>query len=166
MLYTAHNKKSTVVSEWSNELFLSSYCVCPSLHLQLFKEKHDNTVLIAETLQQKKLLGKYNRGQREAHTVLSLRSSFCACIYLTVQFIPHFSDEDIVCETLCPVSQFAVEEYEVLQDTLNLERDLRTEAEDFARAVILFFIFFYHTSKHPFIHALEEGIHRTLEHWN
>uniref|UniRef100_A0A8C1W1B2 Shootin-1 n=1 Tax=Cyprinus carpio TaxID=7962 RepID=A0A8C1W1B2_CYPCA len=30
---------------------------------KLLKEKHDNTVLIAETFQQKKLLGKYNRGQ-------------------------------------------------------------------------------------------------------
>lgn len=39
------------------------------------------------------------------------------------------------CENLCLVSQFAVEEYEVLQDTLNLERDLRTEAENFARVV-------------------------------
>lgn len=39
------------------------------------------------------------------------------------------------CGNLCSVSQFAVEEYEVLQDTLNLERDLRTEAENFARAV-------------------------------
>lgn len=28
---------------------------------ELLKEKHDNTVLIAETIQQKKLLGKYNR---------------------------------------------------------------------------------------------------------
>uniref|UniRef100_W5KWK7 Shootin-1 n=1 Tax=Astyanax mexicanus TaxID=7994 RepID=W5KWK7_ASTMX len=28
---------------------------------ELLREKHDNTVLIAETLQQKKLLGKYNR---------------------------------------------------------------------------------------------------------
>ncbi|XP_041645979.1 shootin-1 [Cheilinus undulatus] len=63
---------------------------------ELLKEKHDNTVLIAETLQQKKLLGKYNR-----------------------------------------VSQFAVEEFEVLQDTLNLERDLRTEAEKFARAMMV-----------------------------
>ena len=33
------------------------------------------------------------------------------------------------------MSQFAVEEYEALQDTLDLERDLRTEAEGFARAV-------------------------------
>ncbi|XP_051279915.1 shootin-1 isoform X2 [Dicentrarchus labrax] len=63
---------------------------------KLLKEKHDNTVLIAETVQQKKLLGKYNR-----------------------------------------VSQFAVEEFEALQDTLNLERDLRTEAENFARAMVV-----------------------------
>uniref|UniRef100_A0A8D0A484 Shootin-1 n=1 Tax=Sander lucioperca TaxID=283035 RepID=A0A8D0A484_SANLU len=63
---------------------------------ELLKEKHDNTVLIAETVRQKKLLGKYNR-----------------------------------------VSQFAVEEYEALQDTLNLERDLRTEAESFARAMVV-----------------------------
>lgn len=34
------------------------------LHLQLLKEKHDNTVLIAETVKQKKLLGKYNRGMK------------------------------------------------------------------------------------------------------
>ncbi|XP_044070140.1 shootin-1 isoform X2 [Siniperca chuatsi] len=63
---------------------------------ELLKEKHDNTVLIAETVRQKKLLGKYNR-----------------------------------------VSQFAVEEYEALQDTLNLERDLRTEAENFASAMVV-----------------------------
>ncbi|XP_028459794.1 shootin-1 isoform X2 [Perca flavescens] len=63
---------------------------------ELLKEKHDNTVLIAETVRQKKLLGKYNR-----------------------------------------VSHFAVEEYEALQDTLNLERDLRTEAESFARAMVV-----------------------------
>uniref|UniRef100_UPI0037E72897 shootin-1 n=1 Tax=Semicossyphus pulcher TaxID=241346 RepID=UPI0037E72897 len=62
----------------------------------LMKEKHDNTVLISETLKQKKLLGKYNR-----------------------------------------VSQFAVEEFEALQDTLNLERDLRTEAEKFARSMVV-----------------------------
>uniref|UniRef100_A0A8C2WRR5 Shootin-1 n=1 Tax=Cyclopterus lumpus TaxID=8103 RepID=A0A8C2WRR5_CYCLU len=35
------------------------------------------------------------------------------------------------------VSQFAVEEFEVLQDTLKLERDLRTEAEGFARAMVV-----------------------------
>ncbi|XP_040906080.1 shootin-1 [Toxotes jaculatrix] len=63
---------------------------------ELLKEKHDNTVLIAETVQQKKLLGKYNR-----------------------------------------VSQFAVEEYQALQDMLNLERDLRTEAENFGRAMVV-----------------------------
>nr|XP_020463187.1 shootin-1-like [Monopterus albus] len=63
---------------------------------ELLKEKHDNTVLIAETLRQKKLLGKYNR-----------------------------------------VSQFAVEEYKALQDTLDLEQDLRTEAENFARAMVV-----------------------------
>ncbi|XP_044228486.1 shootin-1 [Thunnus albacares] len=63
---------------------------------ELLKEKHDNTVLIAETLRQKKLLGKYNR-----------------------------------------VSQFAFEEYEALQDTLNLERDLRTEAENFAGTMVV-----------------------------
>ncbi|XP_031728969.1 shootin-1 isoform X1 [Anarrhichthys ocellatus] len=62
----------------------------------LLKEEHDNTVLIAETVRQKKLLGKYNR-----------------------------------------VSQFAVEEYEALQDTLKLERDLRTEAEGFATAMMV-----------------------------
>ncbi|KAK5853521.1 hypothetical protein PBY51_014666 [Eleginops maclovinus] len=63
---------------------------------ELLKEKHDNTILIAETMRQKKLLGKYNR-----------------------------------------VSQFAVEEYEALQDTLDLERDLRTEAESFAREMLV-----------------------------
>uniref|UniRef100_A0A3Q0T565 Shootin-1 n=1 Tax=Amphilophus citrinellus TaxID=61819 RepID=A0A3Q0T565_AMPCI len=63
---------------------------------KLLKEKHDNTVLIAETLRQKKLLGKYHR-----------------------------------------VSQLAVGEYETLQDSLNLERDLRTEAENFARAMVV-----------------------------
>ncbi|XP_034537632.1 shootin-1 isoform X2 [Notolabrus celidotus] len=35
------------------------------------------------------------------------------------------------------VSQFAVEEFETLQDTLNLERDLRTEAEKFAREMVV-----------------------------
>lgn len=39
------------------------------------------------------------------------------------------------CGNMCPVSQFAVEEFEALQDTLTLERDLRTEAENFARTV-------------------------------
>ncbi|KAK1905550.1 Shootin-1 [Dissostichus eleginoides] len=72
----------------------------PEQHLRastgLLKEKHDNTILIAEAVRQKKLLGKYNR-----------------------------------------VSQFAVEEYEALQDTLDLERDLRTEAEGFARAMLV-----------------------------
>ncbi|XP_026164952.1 shootin-1 isoform X2 [Mastacembelus armatus] len=63
---------------------------------ELLREKHDNTALIAETVRQKKLLGKYNR-----------------------------------------VSQFAVEEYEALQDTLDLERDLRAEAEHFARAMVV-----------------------------
>nr|XP_020482317.1 shootin-1 [Labrus bergylta] len=63
---------------------------------ELLKEKHDNTVLIAETLQQKKLLGKYNR-----------------------------------------VSHFAVEEFETLEDALSLEQDLRTEAEKFARAMLV-----------------------------
>ncbi|KAL3049854.1 hypothetical protein OYC64_012006 [Pagothenia borchgrevinki] len=63
---------------------------------ELLKEKHDNTIFIAEAVRQKKLLGKYNR-----------------------------------------VSQFAVEEYEALQDTLDLERDLRTEAEGFARAMLV-----------------------------
>ncbi|XP_042074646.1 shootin-1 isoform X1 [Haplochromis burtoni] len=63
---------------------------------ELLKEKHDNTLLIAETLRQKKLLGKYHR-----------------------------------------VSQLAVEEYETLHDTFNLERDLRTEAEKYARAMVV-----------------------------
>ncbi|KAK2832675.1 hypothetical protein Q5P01_016564 [Channa striata] len=63
---------------------------------ELLQEKHSNSLLMAETLQQKMLLGKYNR-----------------------------------------VSQFAVEEYETLQDTLSLERDLRMEAENFARAMVV-----------------------------
>ncbi|KAM3605582.1 uncharacterized protein V6R79_001398 [Siganus canaliculatus] len=63
---------------------------------ELLKEKHDNTVLIAETMKQKKLLGKYNR-----------------------------------------VSQFAVEEFQDLQNSLNLERDLRTEAENYAREMMI-----------------------------
>ncbi|CAN9500119.1 unnamed protein product [Ophioblennius macclurei] len=63
---------------------------------ELLKEKHDGTVLIAEILRLKKLLGSYNR-----------------------------------------VSQFAVEEFDVLQHSLNLERDLRTEAETFARLMVV-----------------------------
>ncbi|XP_041865750.1 shootin-1 isoform X2 [Melanotaenia boesemani] len=63
---------------------------------ELMREKHDNTLLIAEKLQQKKHLEKYTR-----------------------------------------VSQSAVEEYEALQDTLNLEQNLRTEAENFARAMLV-----------------------------
>ncbi|XP_017277134.1 shootin-1 [Kryptolebias marmoratus] len=63
---------------------------------ELMKEKHDNTVLIAERMQQKKLLEKYTR-----------------------------------------VSQFAVEEFEALEDTLNLEKNLRTDAENFARAMLV-----------------------------
>uniref|UniRef100_A0A8C5EFK6 Shootin-1 n=1 Tax=Gouania willdenowi TaxID=441366 RepID=A0A8C5EFK6_GOUWI len=62
----------------------------------LLKEKHDNMILITETVHQKKLLGKFNR-----------------------------------------VSLFAVEEFETLQDSLNLERDMRTEAENFARAMLV-----------------------------
>ncbi|XP_034070911.1 shootin-1 isoform X2 [Gymnodraco acuticeps] len=67
-----------------------------ALSSKLLKEKHNNTIVIAEAVRQKKLLGKYNR-----------------------------------------VSQFAVEEYEALQDTLDLERDLKTEAEGFARAMLV-----------------------------
>ncbi|XP_061600884.1 shootin-1 isoform X2 [Cololabis saira] len=63
---------------------------------ELMKEKHDNTVLIAEVLQQKKVLEKYTR-----------------------------------------VSQFAVEEYEALQESLDLEQNLRTEAENFAMAMLV-----------------------------
>ncbi|KAM4614631.1 shootin-1 isoform 2-T2 [Polymixia lowei] len=63
---------------------------------EMLKEKHENTVLIADTLRQKKLLGKYNR-----------------------------------------VSQFAVEEFEALQENLDLERDLRAEAENFAREMLV-----------------------------
>ncbi|KAM4590980.1 shootin-1 [Odontesthes bonariensis] len=62
----------------------------------LMKESHDNMVLTAERMQQKKLLEKYTR-----------------------------------------VSQFAVQEYEALQDTLNVEQDLRTEAEHFARVMLV-----------------------------
>uniref|UniRef100_A0A9J8A4A2 Shootin-1 n=1 Tax=Cyprinus carpio carpio TaxID=630221 RepID=A0A9J8A4A2_CYPCA len=63
---------------------------------ELLKEKHDNTVLIAETFQQKKLLAKYNR-----------------------------------------VSQYALDEFEALQDDLKLERDLRSEAEKFAHEMLV-----------------------------
>ncbi|KAM6916545.1 shootin-1 [Xenentodon cancila] len=63
---------------------------------ELMKEKHDNMVLVAEGLQQKKVLEKYTT-----------------------------------------VSQFAVEEFEALQDSLNLELNLRTEAENFARAMLV-----------------------------
>ncbi|XP_007574002.1 shootin-1, partial [Poecilia formosa] len=63
---------------------------------ELMKEKHNNTDLIAERLQQKKLLEHYSR-----------------------------------------VSQFAVEEYEALQHTLDLEQNLRTEAENFARDMLV-----------------------------
>ncbi|KAM4730183.1 shootin-1 [Anableps anableps] len=63
---------------------------------ELMKEKHNNTVLTAESLQQKKLLEKYTR-----------------------------------------VSQFAVEEYEALQHTLDLEQNLRMEAENFARNMLV-----------------------------
>ncbi|XP_041722879.1 shootin-1 isoform X1 [Coregonus clupeaformis] len=63
---------------------------------ELLTEKHDNMVLIAETVRQKKLLAKYNR-----------------------------------------VSLFAVEEYEALQENLDLERDLRAEAEKFAREMLV-----------------------------
>lgn len=37
---------------------------------ELLKEKHDNMVLIAETVRQKKLLAKYNRGQRVFSTAI------------------------------------------------------------------------------------------------
>uniref|UniRef100_A0A673W8W5 Shootin-1 n=1 Tax=Salmo trutta TaxID=8032 RepID=A0A673W8W5_SALTR len=63
---------------------------------ELLKEKHDNMVLIAETVRQKKLLAKYNR-----------------------------------------VSLFAVEEYEALQENLDLEKELRAEAEKFAREMLV-----------------------------
>ncbi|XP_077437477.1 shootin-1 [Vanacampus margaritifer] len=63
---------------------------------ELLTEKRANSVLMAETVQQKKLLRKYNR-----------------------------------------VSKFAVEEYEALQDTLNTERDMREEAENFAREMVV-----------------------------
>ncbi|KAJ3609848.1 hypothetical protein NHX12_021942, partial [Muraenolepis orangiensis] len=63
---------------------------------ELLKEKHDNSVLMGETVKQKALLQKYNR-----------------------------------------VSVFAVEEFEVLQENLSLERDLRTEAERFAREMLV-----------------------------
>ncbi|KAJ8418292.1 hypothetical protein AAFF_G00140010 [Aldrovandia affinis] len=63
---------------------------------ELLKEKHNNTMLIAETIQQKKLLEKYNR-----------------------------------------VSLLTLEEYEVLRENLDLEKDLRTEAENFAREMLV-----------------------------
>ncbi|XP_023183760.1 shootin-1 [Xiphophorus maculatus] len=63
---------------------------------ELMKAKRNNTDLIAERLQQKKLLEHYSR-----------------------------------------VSQFAVEEYEALQHTLDLEQNLRTEAENFARDMLV-----------------------------
>ncbi|KAG7462549.1 hypothetical protein MATL_G00185950 [Megalops atlanticus] len=63
---------------------------------ELLKEKHHNTTLIAEAIQQKKLLAKYNR-----------------------------------------VSLLALEEYEVLQENLELEKDLRAEAEKFAREMLV-----------------------------
>ncbi|XP_038816425.1 shootin-1 isoform X3 [Salvelinus namaycush] len=63
---------------------------------ELLKEKHDNMVLIAETVRQKKILAKYNR-----------------------------------------VSLFAVEEYEALQENLDLEKELRAEAEKFAREMLV-----------------------------
>ncbi|CAJ1057664.1 shootin-1 isoform X3 [Xyrichtys novacula] len=60
---------------------------------QLLKEKHDNTLLIAETLQQK--------------------------------------------SSWANPTEFAVGEFEALQYTFNLERDLRTEAEKFAREMLV-----------------------------
>ncbi|MBN3295784.1 SHOT1 protein, partial [Amia calva] len=66
---------------------------------ELLKERQENIVLIGETVQQKKLLSKYNR-----------------------------------------VSLLAVEEYEELQGNLELEKDLRQEAENFAREVWLFLV--------------------------
>ncbi|XP_047206921.1 shootin-1 isoform X2 [Girardinichthys multiradiatus] len=63
---------------------------------ELMKEKHNNKILIAENLQQKKLLEKYTR-----------------------------------------VSQFAVAEYEALQNTLDLEQNLRMEAENIAREMLV-----------------------------
>lgn len=44
------------------------------------------------------------------------------------------------CGDLYPVSRLAVVEYEALQDSLNLEHSLRTEAERFAAAVSRFII--------------------------
>ncbi|KAJ8250609.1 hypothetical protein COCON_G00225310 [Conger conger] len=63
---------------------------------ELLKEKHDNTVLIAEAFQQKKLLAKYNR-----------------------------------------VSVLALDEYEALRENLDLEKDLRIEAENYAREMLV-----------------------------
>ncbi|XP_077352380.1 shootin-1 isoform X2 [Festucalex cinctus] len=63
---------------------------------ELLTEKRANSVLMAEMVQQKKLLRKYNR-----------------------------------------VSKFAVEEYEALQDSLSMERDLREGAEKFAREMVV-----------------------------
>ena len=41
--------------------------------MQLLKEKHDNSVLIAETMRQRTLLQKYNRGER-----------VCVCVCLCI----------------------------------------------------------------------------------
>lgn len=50
----------TIKQNSQNLCFVS--LLCPFLYMQLLKEKHDNTILIAEAVRQKKLLGKYNRG--------------------------------------------------------------------------------------------------------
>uniref|UniRef100_A0A3P9BAL7 Shootin-1 n=1 Tax=Maylandia zebra TaxID=106582 RepID=A0A3P9BAL7_9CICH len=94
---TVESKAYTVLTDltYSIHSFTKEYLNTRMCSL-LLKEKHDNTLLIAETLRQKKLLGKYHR-----------------------------------------VSQLAVEEYETLHDTFNLERDLRTEAENYARAMVV-----------------------------
>ncbi|KAJ0067367.1 hypothetical protein NL108_018069 [Boleophthalmus pectinirostris] len=63
---------------------------------ELLKEKHDNTLLIAEKVRLNKLLNSYNR-----------------------------------------VSLLALEEFEELQTDLDLEKNLRSEAENFAREMLV-----------------------------
>ncbi|MBN3324369.1 SHOT1 protein, partial [Atractosteus spatula] len=63
---------------------------------ELKKEKQENIVLFTETVQQKKILTKFNR-----------------------------------------VSRLALEEYEELQENLELEKDLRREAEGFAQEMLV-----------------------------
>ena len=47
--------------------------------MQLLKEKHDNSVLIAETMRQRTLLQKYNRGERVCVCVCVFVYLYCCC---------------------------------------------------------------------------------------